>query len=1470
MIKKLLYTILVLIALSYGAWKLANSEWTFSYLLDQANTVLEKDQLKLQYDGYDGALLSSFSLEKLTLVNTQNEEPFISIKSVVVATNPFLLLGDQPTFNSLSIGSVNGAIDQDSTNVLWQFITKERSPTSGLPAFKLEKLILGESNLAFKAHSFALLLSEFSFDIGASYSANQGFELSLPIAEGKLAYNSLTDSTQNTSWAFSLSAGSDYNPLGQLLIQKQGDNNINTLRYPQPQLIQAKLDKDTLAIAGIRLNTTAEFINKSQLSIELPLIVDMAKQELEFCEDGLISWVNPSGAFQLTDSLSIPDVGLINLRNTSAIKLSSGGILVDTASYSLTIEGIKGTAYGIQDLNINAEGSYNFSQNTSIHKLAILSEGWPNSPLNITAETSFRSPIIYGKIQSVSTQNLAINDFLEQPLDVDFRLNGWQWAQDLNYNINDDFFEGSLKIELPKSSLNTVQFNSFLINGRYSAIGANMDILAKSEAGNIGVQVFGVHFEDAVEHELKIDFQELDLGKWIDVDGFTTKLSATGNIIGSGMNPLQTESAIDFYFKESFIQNAKIDTARLTASIANGYLAVDQLALKSDLAVGLFNAGVNLNEIFSPNNTLEGFLELKNPTSLAPLFGLDTLNATGFLTAKISPDVTGNINLVSSFDINNLRVGYNQEIGQIDGVVRIPMQKEPTLEATFNAYNATLSNIKLSNITNSITAKLGVDSISGSSQSRFKNGDDYSANITTHFAHQNNSSFSSVTLDTIIIRHNRDSLQLEQPSTIKFTENRIQLSPIFLINKESSSSVALAFEQDSEQISGFFKANSFDLYKAQQCFLVEQPFHGTITTDINWNGTKDKLFIAGPFNFQNIAFEDIFVPRIEGQFSMDNSFIDFRTSMYSSISDSLKLAELSLQTNLSQLDSIAIDLIIPQNPIKNWRTINPLVSNNFRANMQAKAHISGAISSPKIDGFVQLNNLRDAGNTFADSLLVRFKQNGNESRFTLNGSVFLLAKKAFELSVESPVLGYHKEYAETDENPIYPFSADSTLSIDLSATDFDLKFLNSLKPINEQLNISKGFLNTKLYAAGKLDELFPKGNLTIDQLDISWLKAGVTHQASYLSMALDRNKITVENALLRGDQGSMKAEGTWIISSTELINDPISLSVKFDNFLSLNKSIGRFRTNGSLGFSGTSSAPKLNGKLQVSRGKIIIDALENRDIEDVQLNEEDTLSYFDLNNWLNNLESALEVSVTEDVSVRNKSYPRVEIYPKGKLNIVKAKGQEDWQVYGGLLATRGSIDLLGKRFQLEDSRVDFDGNPMNPNLSIEAMYRIPKPHEVSIWYLVEGRLSEPTFSYRSNPEMELQNMISYLLFNKPFYALESWEQSLAATDQNAGGSASNIAIQLLTNRIEQLAAQRLGIDLVQIDNTRTGSRNATTLKTGWYLNNKTFFAIMNELGVTNPQTQFILEYLVGRDLNLILTQTNDDGTRLDLRWRYDY
>ena len=212
---------------------------------------------------------------------------------------------------------------------------------------------------------------------------------------------------------------------------------------------------------------------------------------------------------------------------------------------------------------------------------------------------------------------------------------------------------------------------------------------------------------------------------------------------------------------------------------------------------------------------------------------------------------------------------------------------------------------------------------------------------------------------------------------------------------------------------------------------------------------------------------------------------------------------------------------------------------------------------------------------------------------------------------------------------------------------------------------------------------------------------------------------------------------------------------------------------------------------------------------------------------------------------------------------------KDLQLFGTLNTTQGYARPLGKRFELEEGSLAFSGPPNNPQMNIRTLYEPPQTNqEIKIWYIIEGTVEDPMFKYESNPPMDLAGILSYTLFGQPFYKLNSAEQSVASSRSN--NAAADFAMEVLLDRVESLATQRLGIDVVRIEQTRVGGESGTSITTGWYINPKVFFAIQNVITGSTPTPGFYLEYYLSENLKLILSQGSDNRQGVDVQWEYDY
>jgi translocation and assembly module TamB len=170
----------------------------------------------------------------------------------------------------------------------------------------------------------------------------------------------------------------------------------------------------------------------------------------------------------------------------------------------------------------------------------------------------------------------------------------------------------------------------------------------------------------------------------------------------------------------------------------------------------------------------------------------------------------------------------------------------------------------------------------------------------------------------------------------------------------------------------------------------------------------------------------------------------------------------------------------------------------------------------------------------------------------------------------------------------------------------------------------------------------------------------------------------------------------------------------------------------------------------------------------------------------------LSVTISRNAWVRGKG-ANVEI--QGDVEVKKKYGNP--QIVTGTVSTvRGTYQIFGKLFKIEEGRVSFPGTTeIDPFLDITALYRVSN---VDIFVNLGGRVSEPKIQLSSNPAMEETDIISYLVFGSSSDKLGTGERS--SLDQVAAGVAGGIAARELKN----LIGEEFSLDVISIGGGQSG------------------------------------------------------------------
>ena len=229
------------------------------------------------------------------------------------------------------------------------------------------------------------------------------------------------------------------------------------------------------------------------------------------------------------------------------------------------------------------------------------------------------------------------------------------------------------------------------------------------------------------------------------------------------------------------------------------------------------------------------------------------------------------------------------------------------------------------------------------------------------------------------------------------------------------------------------------------------------------------------------------------------------------------------------------------------------------------------------------------------------------------------------------------------------------------------------------------------------------------------------------------------------------------------------------------------------------------------------------------------------NPFLQNLSLMVDLTMAQDGWLRGRD---LNVEMAGSLNVVWDRTERDLAFLGVLDAVRGVYSVFGRQFQVEEGTVSFPGTPgINPDLNIRALNRLrTSDGPLDIIATVEGPLLSPRVSLSSNAAFPIaeSDLVSYLIFGRPSYALASGQRSAAgAAGEAAGlfaGAGASIAVGLFSSELGSLLAQDVGLDYLAITQGQAGNQSlgfkslgssveTTQVEIGQYLTNDIFAAL---------------------------------------------
>ena len=1030
-------------------------------------------------------------------------------------------------------------------------------------------------------------------------------------------------------------------------------------------------------------------------------------------------------------------------------------------------------------------------------------------------------------------------------------------ADGKGYNPNT--MKTNISILADHIKFNNQQFRK--VDAEFSYAGERIDYefgvqLKKSEFFSDGF----VELSASKKFGIVVQTDKFNIAEVYGFDSFPTQIFGSAQISGTGFTLEELSAKAQINLTKSLVNGELIDDFSGYMYIDDQILTVQDGSLLSTLAEAKFEGRRNLQDKLDSDNYLSLDAQIDDLRSLAPLFGVENFQVKGNVKGTVFEEADG---LKARFETKLNSIVFDDiRIDEITGNVSGVSYPQPSVEAS----------LKVSGISQDVYALQEVVlSLSG-----VKPDSLFFGNFSAHILARNDSKINLA--GSIDLKKQHKEIEL---TTASFTGVKRELhlkAPVHILAKNtgsiSMSSLDLRYDKnvfihidtlhyskDHTLIS--MQAKQLSLEIIQTLFGSQAHIDGWLDLNLMADISREKEYSVSKINLYNLTYDRFKVDSVQVLANLSNEIL---VASYHVATQKQRISQGFIKLPFSKFNvpkGAKEEGFLSVN-LPDFEIIKPLLDdlgiNDISGGFQSEVIIAGSLDKPEIEGFAKLTTPTFAG-ILLDSLRLNFSYNHDEERADIFGTADLGALRLAEISGFFP---FH--YQPTTLSVELPSPSDS-VGLKIYSKDFDLGFF---QPFMAPVGIGKfgGKFSADINLSGRIDELKADGGATVRALEADYLAQRLKFKEGEIDVLFTNDRIHLKKAEIKSGRGKLQSNG--FIDIKNLQPTAYQIVVKGNQFAVSQRKDLMASIGTDLILSGPAAVPTLRGTITLNDAEVWLPDFGIKTVESVVLeqNESDNISMFD------SLTMDIKLIIPETlpgsaqkVLVRKKSTPEINLIMGGNVRIGKKRGGEI-QLFGPVGARSGYVRELGKKFELLKGEVAFTGEPDDPILSFETLYEIPRD-DIKIYFRISGSLQTPEFTYESEPPMETQDIVSYVLFGRPFAALAGWQSTVANANSGDSNELKDKATELLLNKASEVAADKLGLDVVEIDDSNQTTGAGMTIKAGKYLNEKILVAVIQQMG-TNSTTQFTLEYQLRKNLQFIFTQSEDNRTGVDILWRYEY
>lgn len=998
---------------------------------------------------------------------------------------------------------------------------------------------------------------------------------------------------------------------------------------------------------------------------------------------------------------------------------------------------------------------------------------------------------------------------------------------DLKFNEKDVFFNGNLQVGSGLVRLSTVLENYQL---------------------------------DSPSFTVSLETERLNLGRFVDVEAFSTDLNMVAVGFGTGLELADLNFNGEVDITDTVINGAKLDRFTTRLLVENSIAYLSDTYLESTFARGSLHMIHHLTDFNHIANRVDFDMEMMDVGPLAPLIGADYMSAKGNVKGVLrTPGGISKLELTADLGdirLDSIRIAGLQMKADLSGVNEYMADIDLRLnQAGYGGY--TIDDLWVRS-----TALIRDSQIEANYRIDLNqhNRGSIMTQATLLFTDE------SIRINTNVLqlRNPRVRYDLVRPFQLTYRDDLIETDAIYMQGSEGAEFTFGMIQYAQNAFRGFIDAKDVDLGLIQELAIGQSEFTANLSGEIEFDvdTIADKYEMRADISVMNTNFREFIIDRMDIDLKLSEERLGLN---YRAVRRGKEFVSWSMDVPFLPGDPRDFDETFFMEQVKGDFTLYDLDLSQEEAFLRmvgfegttgvlsAIGEIRGEAGRPEFHGNLGFRNGR-LSNVPIDWFLLDWSYDHDRQHVKLASNLTSLQQEVLNLSGVFPFQIDWRTFNVIDTD------SDNEMELLIHTREFNLAALNQFFD-PELLRELGGTVNSNLEIRGQPQAPQINGTLNLSQGRAYLPVNNITLRNIVSAVEFEPDRITMRN-LSAQSVGTFTSNGHIELDGFRPSRIDINFSAR--NFRVFDTRDIQAYVTFNTDLRGTVDEPRITGNFNLDRGYIFLDNFGDRVVEDVRLDDE-AVSINDTMELWQQMAVEVKFSTERNFWVRNRSRPEINLQLNGELDLVKSRNR-DLEVFGRMGVNDGFVMQLGKRFTFDQGDVVFSGPADNPELQIRTLYALRQPSDIKIWYVLGGTAKQPEFSYESDPEMELQDIVSYTVFGRPFHSLMAREQTITS---RSDATVADAAIDVLLDRVEQLAIAQLGIDMLQIENSRASGQSGTTIKAGKFISDRLFVALLQELG-NNPISQVMVEYQLRRNLELILTGSDSYNTGIDIRWKYDY